>query len=76
MKSNYEIACEVLEGKWGNGQDRIDRLWNAGYDPSAVQAIVNCLVNDRAREPEQGKYLEVDVDLSVYDGIQLNFKKG
>ncbi len=40
-KSDDHIANEVLAGYWGNGQDRVNRLRNAGYDYSAVQAIVN-----------------------------------
>jgi LysM repeat protein len=44
-KSNDVIAQEVVAGKWGNGADRVNRLKNAGYDPSAIQAIVNRLVS-------------------------------
>lgn len=40
-KSNEEIADEVITGKWGNGQDRKNRLTAAGYDYQAVQDIVN-----------------------------------
>lgn len=40
-KSVDEIAREVLLGKWGNGQERKDRLTKAGYDYSAVQKRVN-----------------------------------
>lgn len=40
-KSNDEIAQEVIEGKWGNGEDRKNRLTAAGYDYAAVQSIVN-----------------------------------
>lgn len=40
-KSNEEIANEVIAGKWGNGQDRKNRLIAAGYDYQAVQDIVN-----------------------------------
>ncbi len=40
-KSVEELAKEVIEGKWGNGQDRIDRLTKAGYDAKAVQKKVN-----------------------------------
>lgn len=43
-KSNAEIAKEVIQGKWGNGQDRVNRLTAAGYDAKAVQAEVNKLV--------------------------------
>lgn len=40
-KSNEQIADEVIDGKWGNGQDRKNRLIAAGYDYQAVQDIVN-----------------------------------
>ena len=40
-KSNETIADEVIRGDWGNGQDRKNRLTAAGYDYSAIQAIVN-----------------------------------
>ena len=40
-KSNEEIANEVIAGKWGNGEDRKNRLTQAGYDYNAVQSIVN-----------------------------------
>ena len=41
VKSNEEIADEVIRGNWGNGQDRKNRLTEAGYDYSTIQAIVN-----------------------------------
>lgn len=40
-KSNEQIADEVIAGKWGNGDDRRNRLASAGYDYDAVQSIVN-----------------------------------
>ena len=40
-KSDEEIAAEVIAGKWGNGTDRKKRLTDAGYNYTAVQAIVN-----------------------------------
>ena len=36
-----QIAREVINGKWGNGADRMARLKAAGYDAAAVQAKVN-----------------------------------
>lgn len=45
--SNHQIAQEVLKGKWGNGKDRINRLRSAGYNPSAIQLIVNNISNDK-----------------------------
>ena len=38
-----EIAKEVIQGKWGNGQDRKNRIIAAGYDYNEVQAAVNKL---------------------------------
>ena len=43
-KSIDEIAREVIQGKWGNGADRKNRLTNAGYDYNAVQKCVNELM--------------------------------
>lgn len=41
LKSNEEIANEVINGDWGSGEDRKNRLTAAGYDYNAVQSIVN-----------------------------------
>lgn len=40
-KSNEEIANEVINGSWGNGNDRYKRLTEAGYDYNTIQNIVN-----------------------------------
>ena len=44
LKANDEIAKEVIQGKWGNGQVRKQRLMDAGYDYSVIQSIVNRLI--------------------------------
>ena len=41
VKTIDQVAQEVLQGKWGNGADRKNRLTAAGYDYSAVQKRVN-----------------------------------
>ena len=38
------LAREVIQGKWGNGTDRKNRLTAAGYNYSAVQKRVNELL--------------------------------
>lgn len=43
-KSIEELAREVINGKWGNGADRRNRLQAAGYDYAAVQNKVNELL--------------------------------
>ena len=40
-KSVDQIADEVIAGKWGNGQERKDKLEAAGYNYNEVQAAVN-----------------------------------
>ena len=43
-KSVDAIAREVIQGKWGNGSERKQRLTAAGYNYSAVQKRVNELL--------------------------------
>ena len=73
-KSNDEIAKEVLEGKWGNGEDRKNRLTNAGYNYSDVQAIVNKLC-----EKPKVQYLNISPNAtyrSVYSDSTILKKIG
>ena len=74
--SNYKAALDVIAGKYGNGEERIKRLWDAGYNPQAVQTIVNALMSDNPPAPEDSEnILEIEVDLSKYDGINLILKE-
>lgn len=83
MKSNYDVALEVLAGNWGNGVDRRNRLTEAGYNYVDIQTIVNALVKDgylnkpENKKPEEKKapekhLFEIDYDPEEYDGIQVN----
>lgn len=45
-KSIDELAEEVIQGRWGNGAERRERLTASGYDYSAVQRRVDELVPD------------------------------
>lgn len=40
-KTVEELAREVINGKWGNGTDRKNRIKKAGYDYYAIQKRVN-----------------------------------
>lgn len=53
-KSDEQLADEVIAGQWGDGDDRRNRLAQAGYDPDAVQAIVNAKLG--ASAPAQQTY--------------------
>ena len=46
-KSVDEIAREVIQGKWGAGEERKKRLTAAGYDYFEVQADVNDIMRGR-----------------------------
>ena len=84
MKTNQEIAREVIQGKWGNGEERKRRLTNEGYSYKDVQSIVNVLMKDpnAVKEIKSQEYkfkvtgteiLEVEIDLTKYKGIELIF---
>ena len=40
-KCNQLVVSEVLQGKYGNGSDRVKRLTDAGYDAEEVQKKIN-----------------------------------
>lgn len=74
-KSNAAIAEEVLAGKWGNGNDRLNALTKAGYNYAQVQAEVNKLVANRkkpAPAPTK-KYHTVKRGDTMWD-ISLQYK--
>ena len=83
MKSNLDVAKEILEGKWGNGADRKKKLTEAGYNYEDVQGIVNALLNDTQFEPVEEdtvievkgtEIMEIELNLNEYKGIKLTFK--
>ena len=43
-KTLEQIAKEVIDGKWGNGAERKNKLTQAGYNYFEIQAIVNKLL--------------------------------
>lgn len=63
-KTIEELAREVIDGEWGNGEYRIKALTEAGYDYSAVQKRVNEILKGEisvsldtiANEVIQGKW--------------------
>ena len=44
LKSVTAVAQEVVDGKWGNGNERKSRLTAAGYNYAEVQAKVNSML--------------------------------
>ena len=47
-KSVQELAEEVLNGIWGNGEERKNALESAGYNYNKVQNAVNVLLSESA----------------------------
>lgn len=47
LKSDDVIVKEIIEGKWGNGNDRKVLLTNAGYNYQTIQNKVNDVINNK-----------------------------
>ena len=74
MKTNQQIAVEVIAGRWGVGEQRKKQLASAGYDPAAIQSIVNALMSGADIVPlDNSRILQVELDLQKYDGIKVVF---
>ena len=43
-ESENEIVQQVIQGEWGNSQERIQRLTEAGYDAGVIQEKVNLVL--------------------------------
>lgn len=54
-KSVEAVAKEVLDGLWGNGDDRKNRLTNAGYNYYEVQSKVNQILSGSSSKTTQKK---------------------
>ena len=46
----YEIANEVIDGKWGNGWNRQNALTGASYPYDIIQKIVNDIMDEKYAE--------------------------
>lgn len=44
------VAREVVQGVWGNGNDRVNKLRAAGYDPADIQNRVNLILGGGLRK--------------------------
>lgn len=49
-RTNDDVAREVMAGKWGNGEERKQKLKDAGYNPTVIQKKVNALTKEHNRE--------------------------
>lgn len=80
MKTNQQIAVEVLMGQWGDGQARRNKLITAGYNPDAIQTIVNSLISDGAFPGQEeieikgNKTKNVTINLNEYNSLTITFE--
>ena len=87
-KTIDELAEEVIDGKWGDGEDRKSKLEKAGYDYDAVQDRVNKILKEQnnkksvtevAKDVIAGKYGNGDnrkkkLEAEGYDYDQVQAK--
>lgn len=72
-KTVDEVAQEVLQGAWGNGQERYDNLTNAGYDAQEVQNRVNSLLGGETSSNSSSASSDLDsVAQEVLQGLWGN----
>lgn len=69
-KSNDTIAQEVINGQWGNGTDRTNRLKKAGYNPTTIQNLVNQKLGVKtASKPKSAKKSNAQIAREIYNGV-------
>lgn len=72
LKSNQEIAKEVLQGKWGNGQERKIRLALEGYNYDEIQKLVQELKNNyNNADLKEGDKIKLSQDAVYYNGKKI-----
>ena len=68
-KTNEELAKDVIAGKWGNGEERKNKLEKAGYNYDEVQYLVNKILNTKKSEK-----IKVGDKVKVKNALQYNNK--
>lgn len=53
VKTAVQLAEEVISGKWGNGEERKQKLTAAGYNYAEVQAEVNKLMGKTSKKSNE-----------------------
>ena len=69
-ESENEIVQQVMQGEWGNGQERIQRLTEAGYDAGLIQEKVNLALQGSQINDAQ------TMDAIAYEVIQGDWGNG
>lgn len=70
MKDYNTLAQEILDGSWGNGEERRRRLEAAGYDYQLAQKYVNNLLYG-TWDSQESDELVVHFDTTKYSSIKV-----
>ena len=70
LKSVDVVAKEVIDGKWGNGDERKKKLTESGYNYSEVQNKVNQLLEPK-KTIKKSSIVKVKSGAKSYDGKSL-----
>lgn len=66
--SNDAVAALVIQGRYGNGQARRDKLSSEGYNPAVIQSIVDSKMNNKPQAPAKKSNQQIagEVKLGVW----------
>ena len=73
-KTAAEVAQEIADGKggWGNNPQRAEKLKAAGYDPDAVQKLVNAIYAGQKTQSSTGTAAQSETVYTVKKGDTLS----
>ena len=71
MPINKDLITEIIDGKWGYGQDRVYTLSGCGYDYDLVQRAVNAYkwaewIAGDINFPEEENYVDVPIEEEMF----------
>ena len=72
QKSIEELAKEVINGLWGNGNERYERLTNAGYNYQEIQNKVNEILGVTKKLYYTIKWGDTLTKISNKFGVSIN----
>jgi hypothetical protein len=69
--SEEEIALQVINGMWGNGKERKQRLTEAGYDYDAIQKIVNKKIGSSSKPAPEKPKTFIGIVNTIKDSLRV-----
>lgn len=69
--SEEEIALQVINGMWGNGKERQQRLTEAGYDYDAIQNAVNKKLGKSSKPAPEKPKTFIGIVNTIKDSLRV-----